>query len=354
MSTTATLSPLVTIIMPIRNEQKAIRKSLSAALSQDYPRDRLEVIVADGMSDDNTREIVKAAANADPRVRLVDNHARIMAAGFNAGVVVARGEIIVMLGGHTEIEPGYVSACVDAIKRRRVDCVGGPIETVCDTANAKAIAAAMSSPFGVGGVAFRTGTSEERYVDTVAFGAYTREVIERAGRLDEELVRNQDDEYNYRLRRLGAKILLDPSIRSTYYSRSSLRSLWRQYFQYGFWKVRVMQKHPLQMRPRHFAPASFVFALLFSALGSAVFPFGVWGLGCLLAAYSAANLIACLLVAREGQWSLLPLLPVTFATLHVSYGLGFLVGLMKFWNRWGDRENRFHHLELRISSPDQA
>jgi succinoglycan biosynthesis protein ExoA len=179
-------------------------------------------------------------------------------------------------------------------------------------------------------------------VDTVAFGAYTRRVIERTGRLDEEMVRNQDDEYNYRLRKLGGKILLSPSVRSRYYSRSTLRALWRQYFQYGFWKVRVLQKHPRQMQPRQFVPPLFVASCLISLLLAPFAKLGLWLFAAALGPYLIANLGWSIVTARKSNWRLLPLLFLTFATLHISYGLGFLLGISRFWNRWS-----FHEGEAR-------
>ncbi len=160
----------------------------------------------------------------------------------------------------------YVRRCVEHLLAGGVEAVGGPIETVGETDEAQAIALAMSSWFGVGGSGFRTVKDRATLVETVAFPAYTRQTVQRIGPFDEELVRNQDDEYNYRLLKHGGRILLSPDIRSRYYSRSSLRSLWRQYYQYGFWKVRVMQKHPRQMRWRQFVPPAFVATMLGSPL----------------------------------------------------------------------------------------
>jgi glycosyltransferase involved in cell wall biosynthesis len=332
--------PVVSVIMPVRNEQKAIRRSLGAVLTQDYPRDRMEVLVADGMSGDDTRTIVNEIAARDERVRLVDNPAVIMASGFNAGLRLARGEVIVMLGGHTEIEPNYVGSCVRHLQQGKADCVGGPMDTVCQTSRAAAIALALSSRFGVGGAAFRLGTNKEKYVDTVAFGAYSREIMERAGPLDEELVRNQDDEYNYRLRKLGGRILLAPDVRLSYYSRSSLWALGYQYFQYGYWKVRVMQKHPRQMQIRHFVPPAFVAAMLISLLLIPLSSVGTWLFGAVAGSYLIANLGASLLTIRKDNRRLFPMLSAAFATIHLSWGLGVLVGLFRFWNRWGADANR--------------
>ena len=176
--------------------------------------------------------------------------------------------------------------------------------------------------------------------DTVAFPAYTRETVERVGPYDEELVRNQDDDYNYRVRKIGAKILLAADVRARYYSRGTIRKLWRQYYQYGYWKVRVMQKHPLQMRPRQFVPLAFVAALLLTLSMAAFSTMGVWMFSLVAGSYMLANLAASFLAARGKSLRTLVILPIAFVTLHVAYGLGFLAGLFKFWNRWGDHESR--------------
>jgi succinoglycan biosynthesis protein ExoA len=195
----------------------------------------------------------------------------------------------------------------------------------------------MSSAFGVGGSAFRVGTDRQREVDTVAFPAYSRATLEAVGPFDEELVRNQDDEYNYRLRALGGRAVLCPEIRSVYHSRATLPALWRQYRKYGTWKVRVMQKHPRQMQPRQFVPALFVLALLASLLASVVLPVFWVAFGLVAGSYLAADLAASVALAARCGWSLLPLLPLVFVTLHLAYGAGFLWGLVRFAGRWGDR-----------------
>ncbi|MCI0552024.1 MAG: glycosyltransferase family 2 protein [Anaerolineae bacterium] len=338
--------PLVTVIMPIRNEQRWIKRSLSSVLSQDYPFDRLEILVADGMSNDETRHIVREIARHDQRVRLIDNQARIMATGFNAALALSRGDVIVMLGGHAELSQNYMRTCARILKLKKADCVGGTLETACETRKSAAISLAMSSPFGVGNATFRIGATKETYVDTVAFGAYAREIVARAGPLDEEFVRNQDDEYNYRLRKLGARILLVPDIRCRYYSRTSLRSLWRQYFQYGYWKVRVMQKHPHQIRWRQFVPTAFIMTLLGATVLANFTPLGLAMLALVSGAYCMANIVASIRAAHKSGWCHFSLLPCAFATLHFSYGLGFLAGLIKFWNRWGDTRTR--HSEKRL------
>jgi glycosyltransferase involved in cell wall biosynthesis len=334
--------PFVTVVMPVRNEGAFMARSLGAVLAQDYAADRMEVIIADGLSTDETRAIVEQLACEHPHipVTLLANPGQIVSTGLNLALARARGEVIVRVDGHCEIAPDYVSRCLRHLQAEPVDAVGGPIETVGLTPLSRAIASAMSSPFGVGGSAFRTVKDKQRLVDTAAFPAYTRRALELAGAFDAELVRNQDDEYHYRLRKLGGRILLAPDVRSRYYSRSALRPLWRQYFQYGYWKVRVMQKHPRQMSLRQFVPVAFVMALLGSAL---LAPFSILGralLTLVAGSYLLANLTASVWTARQSDWRYLRWLPLIFASLHISYGLGFLQGLVKFWNRWGDTHTR--------------
>jgi len=339
--------PFVSVVMPVRNEEAYIEGSLSSVLAQDYPAERMEVIVADGQSTDRTREIIEELDRADSggsRVRIVDNPRRIAPTALNIALREARGEIVVRVDGHCEIAPDYVRRCVEHLEAAdltggRLAGVGGPIETIGETFLAQAVAVVMSSHFGVGGSAFRTGRAEATFVDTVAFPAYPRAVLEKAGPYDEELVRNQDDEFNYRLRKAGGRLLLAPDVRSRYFSRATVKSLARQYFQYGFWKVRVLQKHPRQMSLRQFVPPAFVGALLVSLLLAFTLPAGAALLAAVGGAYLAANLMASVLTAAKAGWRFLPLLPLLFATLHLGYGSGFLLGLLRFVGRWGQERN---------------
>ncbi len=331
--------PFVSVVMPVHNEAKFIARSLSSVLAQDYPTDLIEVIVTDGMSDDGTRDQILSIKEHHRNLHLIDNAGRIVSTGLNAALRKSRGEVIVRVDGHCEIDPDYVSKCVQHLLSDGVAGVGGPVETVGETPRAKAIAVAMSSRFGVGGGSFRTERDRTRLVDTVAFPAYARRAIESAGPFDEELVRNQDDEYNYRLRQLGGRILLASDVHSRYYSRSTLPGLWSQYFQYGYWKVRVMQKHPLQMCPRQFLPPAFVFTLLTTALAA---PFSIsarMGFALTVCLYLLASLAASLLSRSHTGWRLMPFLCLSFSAMHFGYGFGFLWGLIRFWNRWGRRNN---------------
>ena len=327
--------PFVSVIMPIRNEAAFIGRSLGAVLAQDYPHDRMEVLVADGMSTDDTRTIVQqlAARHPDIQVRLIDNPGKIVPTGFNAALAQARGDVIVRVDGHTIIAPDYVRECMAVLERSGADNVGGRMVAVGTTALGQAVALATSSRFGVGGARFHYSDREE-WVDTVYMGAWPRRVFEQLGGFDPELVRNQDDEFNYRLRAQGGRILLNPRIRSQYYNRTSLRSLWRQYYQYGFYKVRVLQKHPRQMRLRQFVPPAFVASILGGALLSPLNKRlrALWAL--VITAYAIANLMASWRIARKAGRAHLRRLPLVFSILHFSYGLGFLHGLIHFRKRW--------------------
>ena len=335
--------PLVTVIMPVRNEGNFLLRSLGAVLAQDYPADRFEVLVADGNSTDETPALIDSLRKEHPGLRRIPNPPGIVSTGLNAALREAKGEIIVRIDGHTEIAPDYVRQCVAAIQRTGADNVGGRMVGEGRSPFGKAVAAATSSPFGIGGSRFHFSKREE-WVDSVYMGCWKKEVFERVGLFDEELVRDQDDEFNYRLGENGARILLCPAIRSVYETRSSPRSLWRQYFQYGLWKVRVMQKHPSQMSLRHFIPPSFVATL---AVLAPLALFQYWAailLAGVLGLYAVSAAAASFITAAKFGARNLPYLPFVFPMLHISYGAGFLAGLFRFASRWGDREGRVPRL----------
>ena len=328
-------SPIVTIIMPIRNEADFIERSLGAILTQNYPRSRMEVLIADGMSTDSTRIVIQdlAGRHADVSLKIIDNPGRIVPTGFNLALKQRRGEIVVRVDGHTIIAPDYVSECVSALERTGADNAGGRMNALSQTEFGKAVALATSTPFGVGGARFHYSEHEE-WVDTVYLGAWRSKVFSEIGGFDEEFIRNQDDEFNYRLRAHGGKILLSPRIKSDYYPRSSPKALWRQYYQYGFYKVRVMQKHTLQMQPRHFAPILLISGLVVTAILAFLIP-ATWVLFAGVAGlYIVANLAASAITAFRSQASSFLLLPLVFAILHFSYGSGFAAGLVRFACRW--------------------
>ncbi len=320
--------PFVSIVMPVRNEIGYIQRSLQAVLAQDYPRERMEILIVDGMSEDGTREYIHDQQRHTPNLYLLDNPAYIVPAGLNIAIAEAKGEIVIRVDGHCVIAPDYVRRCVEYLERESVVGVGGPMETVGETPTASTIALAMSSPFGVGNSAFRVRVNAHRYVDTIPFPAYRMSTLRAAGPFDETLIRNQDDEYNYRLRAMGGKLLLAPDVRSKYYSRSSLGALWKQYFQYGYFKVRVLQKHPAQFSLRQFVPPAFVGTLLVALVSSVfVVPMRYLLLGLILT-YSTVNLGVSLHIMKHHGRKHILRLPLAFATLHIAYGLGFWTGLL--------------------------
>lgn len=330
-------NPFVTVLIPIRNEGNYINQCLHAVSRQDYPSDLFEILISDGMSTDNTRSLVAEWMKNDPRIRLFDNPKHIVPTGMNILLLQAKGDVIVRVDGHCVIAPDYISNCVLHLEKDGVDGVGGPMHSIGEDLVSQVTALAMSSKFGVGNSSFRTDSGVTKLTDTVPFPAYKRSIIDKVGLYDEELVRNQDDEYNYRIREAGGKILLAEDVKSEYYSRGSLKKLWSQYFQYGFWKVRVLQKHPRQMSLRQFVPLAFVLAFPLTLLLNFLVSWGRLAMLILVVAYISANLAASIVSAFGQGIKKLLLLQLAFAIIHFSYGLGFLVGLFKFWNRWKDK-----------------
>jgi succinoglycan biosynthesis protein ExoA len=334
--------PFVSIILPLRNEVKSIAGCLQQVFQQDYPAQRMEVLVADGLSTDGTADVLRVLQKDHSNLVVLENPGQIVPTGLNLAIRKAKGDIIIRVDGHTRIAPDYVQQCVALLGSCGADNVGGRMNAAGQGAFGMAVAAATSSPFGVGGARFHY-SDEEEWVDTVYMGAWPRQVFTRIGLFDEELVRDQDDEFNYRLRENGGRILLSPKIKSWYTVRSTPKALWNQYFQYGYWKVRVLQKHPRQMSLRQFVPTVFVMALLGSLTLALFTPLGRWLFMLTAGSYLLANLTASFITAnrmvktsRKGWFYL----PVTYAILHLGYGLGFLVGLVKFANRWGDKKGK--------------
>jgi len=339
---------MISIILPIRNEFKFISKTLDSILNQDYSIGPLEIIIADGMSKDGTRDVINKYQKKYTNILLIDNPGKIVPTGFNLALSKAKGKVIIRIDGHSKINSDFINNCIKTLRETDADCVGGVTKHIADGMVGITISIAQSSKFGVGGVAFRENVAKKgKYVDTLAFGAYKREVFEKIGGYDEELIRNQDDEFNLRLIQSDGKIWLDPSIKSIYYPRNSLNKLFKQYFRYGFYKVRVMQKRQDFASWRHLVPGIFIFFLLFSIILCPVFPFLFY---LIFGSYLSANLIASLFSSGKNSYAspcqfiiLLTLLPSIFFTLHFSYGLGFLFGLMKFWNKWNDMEVKDFH-----------
>jgi glycosyltransferase involved in cell wall biosynthesis len=323
--------PLVSIVIPCLNEERYITALLDSLAAQDYGPAGIEVIVADGGSTDATRQLVRDYPSEFARLELVDNPKRITVGGLNAGMDAAKGDCWIIIGAHSHVRADFVRASVEALKRTGAACVGGPIETVGEGPMGLAIAAAMSSPFGVGDAKFRYADKEEE-VDTVPFGCYHRLVWERVGRFDETVDGADEDSYNARLIEAGGRIVLVPEIRSSYYPRRTFKALAKQYWEYGAAKGTLYTRgRPLQ--PRHFAPSAMV------VTGSGLLLLGAfskkarWTLRALgMVYFVAGSTLAKRAAAKNGANPMLTF--AAMATMHVTYGAGFLYGA------WQERQKR--------------
>jgi succinoglycan biosynthesis protein ExoA len=328
----------ISIVIPCRNEKRHIGDFLDSLLRQSFDRDwEVEILVADGMSDDGTREILRQYMRKAPSVQMIDNPGRIVSTGLNAAIAASTGEIIIRMDAHTVYATDYIRQCVHVLRESGADNVGGPWIARGTGHIGRAIAAAFQSPFCAGGGKSHN-PNYEGDVDTVYLGCWRRSAFERFGLFDPELVRNQDDELNFRIRRGGGRLFQSPKVQSYYTSRSSLAAVFKQYLQYGFWKVAVMRKHGAVASWRHLVPAFFVSSILLgfilialsAALGwSTVAVFAGTLLGAELALYAFSCTAASLPYLGTLELPTLLALPVVIAVHHVAYGLGFLMGLLQ-------------------------
>jgi glycosyltransferase involved in cell wall biosynthesis len=328
----------ISLVIPCRNERGHIGEFLDSLLAQDLdPGWDVEILVADGMSNDGTRDVLRQYAQTAPHVHLIDNPGLIVSTGLNAAIGAATGDIIVRLDAHTTYARDYVRECVRVLQQTGADNVGGPWVAEGKGRVGSAIAAAFRSPFCSGGGKAHDPHYEGE-VDTVYLGCWARATFDRAGLFDPNLVRNQDDEFNFRLRRMGGCVWQSPRIKSTYTPRASLSALFRQYIQYGFWKVAVIRKHRALASWRHVVPALFVSSIVISLLLIALM--AVLGLNTAAVAigevlagelllYSVVCLACLIPVARSLEPVTLLLLPFVFTAYHVAYGLGFLAGTLQ-------------------------
>lgn len=327
--------PSVSIVIPIRNEETYITKCLQSVVEQDYSWEKIEILVVDGMSHDRSRELVAQFASRYPNIKLLDNPQRIVPRAMNVGIRRAKGDIIIRVDAHSYLEPDYVSQCITYLREMGADNVGGLMRARGENYIGQAIALATSSPFGIGGSRFHY-SEKEQYVDTVYLGAYPREVFDRIGLFDEELVCNEDYELNYRLRASGGRIFCTPAIKSIYYCRDSFPKLWKQYFQYGFWKLRMIKKHPRSVLPRHLIAPIFVFTLISSGVLGLMSRLFAYIFLLAISSYGIVSLAFAFPIALRKGWQYFPILPIVFGSMHITWGLGFLWSLARgtlSWNR---------------------
>jgi GT2 family glycosyltransferase len=335
---------MVSAIIPCRNERAYIRACLESVINADYPRDRLEILVADGMSSDGTREVIDEFARRDPRVKRLDNPKRILAAAWNTGIRAARGEVVIALNAHTVFPPSYIPTCIAHMEQYPdAAYVGGVVKTLPqhDTAVGRALALAVSHPFGVGGSRFRTGADAPMWTDTAAFGGYRRSLFDEIGLFNEELVRSQDMELHLRLKKAGKRILLVPAMVGEYYTRTKMSAYLRYCFINGLWLTLPLRYSPYMLSMRHLVPMAFVLALLTTGLAGFADARAWWITATTAALYLAANLSAALTIAvKRRDVRYLLTMPPAFAALHVLYGTGTLVGLVqavcsrRFWQHF--------------------
>lgn len=319
------IRPLVSIAMPCFNEEHYIEACIASVQAQDYPAHRIEILVADGRSTDRTREVLARLAAADPRIRVIDNPERLQAAGMNRLIAEARGDLIVRMDVHCEYAPTYVRACVEVMQRTGADNVGGAQRARAHTRFQKALCAALDSPLGVGGAAYRS-PEREGFVDTVFLGAFRRAVFEQVGVYDPRAITNEDAELNQRLLASGGRIYLSRDIEVHYYPRDSFRTLARQYFKYGQGRARTLLKHRTLPTVRPLIPFVLVAGGAVLLVTSPIQPVTPFAFG----AYAAACAVEAVRVGRSAGWSAVPLVWAIFPTLHVSHGLGFARGLIRY------------------------
>jgi len=317
--------PLVTIVIPCRDEERHVEGCVRSAMAQDWPRDRLEILVADGMSMDATREILARLAGEDARIHLLDNTARIPASGLNECIRRARGDFIVRMDVHAEYAPDFVRNCVGVLDRTGADNVGGPAKPRARTFFQRCVAAALGSPLGIGGSRHPAGYAEG-WVESVWPGAFRRDVFERVGLFDPNALSNEDLELDRRIAAAGGRAYSSPEIGLHYFPRESMRALARQYFRYGQGRARTLLKHG---RSASWGPAMPFFWLLGEAALFATSrwqPLAPWS----LAAYALATGAEAVRVGRQEGPLAVPVVWAIFPIVHVAQGAGFATGLVRY------------------------
>ena len=326
-------TPQISVVIPCYNEEKTIVALLEAICRQTIPLTDMEVIIADGFSTDNTRKHIEEFTSTHPelRVLVVDNEKKVIPAGLNLAIRAARGEIIVRMDAHALPALDYIERSVNALKDGLGDNIGGVIDIHPGTDSwiARSIAVATAHPLGVGDARYRWAKTAGES-DTVAFGCYYKSTVERVGYYNESLFINEDYEFNARLRGLGLKIWVDPAIRAVYYSRPSLRSLARQYFSYGFWKVRMLRLFPKTLRWRQALPPLFVLWLLMLLLLSVFWVPALWILFTTFVLYCLILVVGSMKAgSQQKNGRLLLGIPIAIMTMHISWGMGFWTSLFR-------------------------
>jgi glycosyltransferase involved in cell wall biosynthesis len=322
----------ISVIVPCFNEEDTIQQLLAAIYAQSYPLDDIEVIIADGLSSDHTRDVISTfqSSHLNLKIRIIDNHKRIIPSGLNRAIQSAQGDYIVRMDAHSIPDQDYIKNCVNGLEAGFGDNIGGiwKIHPGANTWIARAIALAAAHPLGVGDALYRIGGSAQE-VDTVPFGAFHRKLIDKVGLFDETLLTNEDYEFNTRVRQSGGKVWMDPSIQSIYFARSNIKELAHQYWRYGYWKAQMLRRYPETLRWRQVLPPLFVFSLGGLALISLAWYLARWLLVIIVLLYIVVILITGIQMSfRNRDFSLSIGVPLAIATIHLSYGSALLWGLV--------------------------
>ena len=319
----------ISIIIPCRNEENYIASCLESVINSDYPNDLIEVKVVDGMSDDNTREIIQEYSNKYSFIKMIDNVKQKTPYAFNLGIEKSSSDFIMIMGARHIISKNYILYSIDKLnKDGDLGCIGGAVINSFENSISEVISKAMNSSFGVGIGNFRTNIVEEIYVDTIGTPVYRKKIFDELGLFDERLTRNQDDEFNYRVTQAGYKIMSSGNISVKYFVRASFRKLFNQYYQYGYWKVFVNKKHKTITTLRQLAPCGFVSYLLLLLISLIFLKEYLYITAIPLILYILLTTYFSIKLSKK-RYEMINLFK-SFFILHFSYGLGYLEGAFNF------------------------
>ncbi len=325
--------PLVSIIIPVRNEEEYLGRCLESIAKQTYPHDKIEVLVVNGHSTDSSTTIATEFGKRNGvRVRILDNHKGNTPCGLNIGYKNADGEVFVHFIGHAMMSPDFIAKNMEYLDKTGADAVGGLVISACLDRKTvpQGIGYALNSLFGLGGVMARTGT-RARYIDNPSFAAYRRELFDRFGYIDERLTRNQDYEFNQRISAGSAKIYFTPDIRSSYFNRPTYKSLWKEYFNAAKWRSFMIGRFVNAVRKRHLVPPLFVLSVIALAVLGVFFAPAIYALLVLLGIYSVVAIGSSLSIGFKKGIKYVPSVLLSYLVIHVAYGFGFIWGIVYFW-----------------------
>ncbi|MFH1656599.1 MAG: glycosyltransferase family 2 protein [Candidatus Nealsonbacteria bacterium] len=325
--------PFVSIIIPSRNEEKHIRKCLDSVISNDYPKSNFEILIVDGLSQDNTRKIIKEYQNKYPFIKFFDNLKKFTCFAWNIGINNSKGEIIVLMSAHAVYDKNYISKSVKYLKKYNLDNVGGIRKTISENnIVSKAISFSLSHIFGAGNSYFKTGFKKPRSVDTVFGGCYKKEIFKKIGLFNENLFRSQDMEFNLRLKKNKGKIFLFPDIISYYYPKDNLKDFLIHNFKNGVWAIYPLKFVKTPLRLRHYIPLFFVLSLLSTIILGIFYSIFSWIFLFIIGLYFLATIYFSIeIVLKEKNIIFFLLTPLVFSIRHVGYGLGSIYGLIKIF-----------------------